>query len=140
MRTPKKRHALRVASNPVPKIRAVDRTESTAQFIQLATLVWERHYGPLPDGLVITFRDFNPKNWGIDNLLAITAQERLDRNRELPGLLRQRVLFQQERLGVQVVAQQVFDLQLQVIELQIGELRQRRLRIQQLLYQLPAAA
>lgn len=35
-------------------------------------LVWERAYGPVPDGYIIIFRDNNPDNCSLDNLMMIS--------------------------------------------------------------------
>ncbi len=37
--------------------------------------VWEEHHGPIPEGMVVTFRDSNPKNCSIENLMLITRGE-----------------------------------------------------------------
>lgn len=37
--------------------------------------VWEEHHGPIPEGMVVTFKDSNPENCSIDNLILITRGE-----------------------------------------------------------------
>lgn len=37
--------------------------------------VWEEHNGPLPDGMMVTFKDGNKLNCGIDNLMLVTRGE-----------------------------------------------------------------
>lgn len=38
-------------------------------------LLWEQHNGPIPDGHVVKFRDGNPDNLHIDNLMLLTKAE-----------------------------------------------------------------
>ena len=37
--------------------------------------VWEEHNGPVPDGMVVSFRDSNRLNCDISNLMLITKAE-----------------------------------------------------------------
>ena len=37
--------------------------------------VWEEHHGPIPEGMVVTFKDSNPENCSIENLMLITRGE-----------------------------------------------------------------
>lgn len=37
--------------------------------------VWEEHNGPIPPGMIVSFRDSNPLNCDIDNLMLITKGE-----------------------------------------------------------------
>lgn len=37
--------------------------------------VWEEHNGPIPDGMIVTFKDGNKQNCDIDNLMLITRGE-----------------------------------------------------------------
>lgn len=37
--------------------------------------VWEEHNGPIPDGMLIGFKDSNPLNCDIDNLMLLSIQE-----------------------------------------------------------------
>ena len=37
--------------------------------------VWEEHNGPIPEGMVVTFKDSNRLNCDIDNLMLITRRE-----------------------------------------------------------------
>lgn len=43
-------------------------------------LVWEKHNGKIPKGLVVVFKDENPKNLAIENLEMLTRLELLQRN------------------------------------------------------------
>lgn len=43
--------------------------------------VWEDHNGPIPEGMVITFKDSNPLNCELDNLLMVSKRENLEMNR-----------------------------------------------------------
>ena len=42
-------------------------------------LLWEKHHGPIPEGVVITFIDGNPDNITIENLRAETKEEKFQR-------------------------------------------------------------
>jgi hypothetical protein len=44
-------------------------------------LLWEKHNGPIPPGMLIIFRDGNPHNFSLDNLEMITRKELCTRNR-----------------------------------------------------------
>lgn len=44
-------------------------------------LVWEKHYGPVREGMIITFKDGDFTNCDIDNLEMISQAENLHRNR-----------------------------------------------------------
>lgn len=37
--------------------------------------VWEEHYGPVPEGMIVSFKDSNKLNCSIDNLMLITRGE-----------------------------------------------------------------
>lgn len=43
-------------------------------------LIYEQHYGPIPKGMIVTFRDRNPQNVVIENLELISRQEGMKRN------------------------------------------------------------
>lgn len=43
-------------------------------------LVWEEHNGPLPDGMIVTFKDGNKRNFDPGNLVAITRADNARRN------------------------------------------------------------
>ena len=45
-------------------------------------IVWERTYGPIPEGYMIIFLDGNHENFDIDNLAMITKAENLIMNRK----------------------------------------------------------
>lgn len=44
-------------------------------------IIWEQTYGPIPDGMIIIFKDKNKQNFDIANLEMITKQESIARNR-----------------------------------------------------------
>lgn len=44
-------------------------------------LLWEKFFGPVPEGHIISFRDGNPQNFDVSNLECITRKESLSRNR-----------------------------------------------------------
>ena len=53
--------------------------------------VWEEHNGPVPEGMVVTFKDSDRLNCDIDNLILVTRGEnaaltRLDYRFEDPDL------------------------------------------------------
>ena len=37
--------------------------------------IWEEHNGPIPEGMVVAFKDSNPENCAIDNLMVISKAE-----------------------------------------------------------------
>lgn len=37
--------------------------------------VWEEHNGPIPEGMIVSFRDSNKENCDISNLMLITKSE-----------------------------------------------------------------
>ncbi|WBH53522.1 hypothetical protein PALA8_04322 [Pseudomonas aeruginosa] len=43
-------------------------------------LLWEEHFGPIPTGHCVCFKDNNKQNVVIDNLEIITRAERMRRN------------------------------------------------------------
>lgn len=47
-------------------------------FVQKHRLIYEQHYGPVPDGYVVIFKDGNRFNFAPENLAAISMAERLD--------------------------------------------------------------
>ncbi|MCP9270312.1 HNH endonuclease [Xenorhabdus sp. XENO-1] len=48
-------------------------------------IIWEEHYGKLPAGNIIIFKDGNQLNCHIDNLLMITRQEHVILNKVYPN-------------------------------------------------------
>lgn len=47
----------------------------------LHLLVWEEHYGSVPDGMYVEFKDGDRKNVDISNLFLATKQEHIEMNR-----------------------------------------------------------
>ena len=37
--------------------------------------IWEQHNGPIPEGMIVTFKDQNPMNCDIENLMLVTRGE-----------------------------------------------------------------
>lgn len=64
-------------------IRESKRIKIGGKLIRLSTYTWEQAYGPVPLGSVVTFRDGNPLNCVLDNLLIMTRAENIARNRNL---------------------------------------------------------
>jgi hypothetical protein len=56
-------------------------------------LVWEKHYGTIPEGCIVHHKDENKLNWDIDNLELLTRAEHVDAHRDILG-----------RKGVKVIA------------------------------------
>ncbi len=58
--------------------------------------VWEQNFGPVPEGMVVAFKDSDKMNCDVDNLMLISRAEllRLNQNqyRETPGQLKPSVL------------------------------------------------
>lgn len=44
-------------------------------------LIWEQHYGPIPKGHIIIFKDKNKLNTNIENLMMISMKENMEINR-----------------------------------------------------------
>ena len=44
-------------------------------------LIYEQHYGPLPEGGIILFADGNKSNFDIDNLILTTQREMMAMNK-----------------------------------------------------------
>jgi hypothetical protein len=43
-------------------------------------VIWEKHFGPIPQNHMVIFKDGNKRNFDIDNLALITLQENMQRN------------------------------------------------------------
>jgi len=54
---------------------------SKGKFRMKHRLIWEEANGPLPDKMIVVFKDKNRRNFALDNLEAITLQESMARNR-----------------------------------------------------------
>lgn len=44
-------------------------------------VLWEKHNGPIPPGMLVVFKDGNPHNFNLDNFELITRQQAVKRNR-----------------------------------------------------------
>jgi hypothetical protein len=56
----------------------VERTEKGFEFVHV--LIWKQHYGDIPKGLFIVFKDRNQQNLVIENLEVIDRAENMRRN------------------------------------------------------------
>jgi len=56
----------------------VERTEKGFEFVHV--LIWKQHYGDIPKGLFIVFKDRNQQNLVIENLELIDRAENMRRN------------------------------------------------------------
>jgi hypothetical protein len=54
--------------------------DKTHEWKAVHVMNWEAKHGPLPDGVVVTFRDGNPQNPDIENLTAMNRDEVMRRN------------------------------------------------------------
>jgi len=61
-------------------VKVKDHGPEALRWRYLSAVVWQRHHGPLPEGMCLWFRDQNPLNCNLENLEAITMAERLRRN------------------------------------------------------------
>ena len=76
--------------NTVPVGTVVTRTDGYKQkkiaepnvWRLLHILVWEEHYGTVPDGMFVEFKDMNRENTDINNLFLATPKEHLEMNRQ----------------------------------------------------------
>lgn len=59
--------------------------------------VWEQHYGPVPEGMCVTFRDGNKLNCSIENLLLITESEKATRVTESMSPEQERLRVERSR-------------------------------------------
>ncbi|WP_289029584.1 HNH endonuclease signature motif containing protein [uncultured Algoriphagus sp.] len=50
------------------------------KWAQLKNHIWEQANGPIPSGYMVAFKDKNPKNCVIENLMLLTRQENMLRN------------------------------------------------------------
>lgn len=53
---------------------------SKGRYVFKHRLVWERENGPVPDGMLVVFKDRNKLNITLDNLELITREENMKRN------------------------------------------------------------
>lgn len=60
--------------------RKVTDTRSRHDWKLVHVMLWEAHNGPVPEGLILCFRDGNKQNIALDNLELITRAERMRRN------------------------------------------------------------
>lgn len=51
------------------------------RWILLQRIVWEEHNGPIPEGMIVCFKDNNPRNCNIDNLMLESRAEHAVMNR-----------------------------------------------------------
>lgn len=61
------------------------KTNMKGKFFRNARIIWELHNGPIPEGMLIHFRDKNEFNLLIDNLELQTHRQRGVRGNYLPG-------------------------------------------------------
>lgn len=54
--------------------------ERRKNWISKQRLIYEQHYGPIPEGYVVIFADGDVKNFNIDNLILVSRQENLIMN------------------------------------------------------------
>lgn len=60
----------------------VIRTEK--RIVRYNRYLWERHNGPIPEGHVIAYADFNTENNSIENLICISRSENIKRSAHHP--------------------------------------------------------
>jgi len=51
-----------------------------AKWKPLQTVIYEKNYGPIPEGMKVIFKDKNRFNFSIDNLECVTCAELMERN------------------------------------------------------------
>ena len=51
------------------------KVEGHRQMVYKHRWVWEQHYGPIPSGMMVTFRDGDARNCDIGNLMLISRSE-----------------------------------------------------------------
>lgn len=60
--------------------RKVADTGAKSDWVEVQKLVWTEHYGPVPDGHIVAFKDGNRRNFDPTNLELITRAEIMKRN------------------------------------------------------------
>jgi len=54
---------------------------SKANWVMLHVHIWEQEHGPVPEGHIIVFKDKDTMNVKLENLMMLTLEENMDRNR-----------------------------------------------------------
>ena len=62
--------------------KVLDKGMQKERFKLLHREIWEKHNGPVPDGMVIGFLDGNTENCDISNLFSISRELNLEMNRK----------------------------------------------------------
>lgn len=57
-----------------------DKNDSTSNFVQKHHLIYEKHFGALPDGYAVWFVDGDKQNFAIENLQSVSRAELLKKN------------------------------------------------------------
>jgi hypothetical protein len=57
-----------------------DTGHTRRDYVNVHWLLWIEHHGPIPPGMLIVFKDRNPRNIVIDNLECISRSENMRRN------------------------------------------------------------
>lgn len=60
--------------------RKVTDTRSRHDWKLVHVMLWEAHNGPVPEGLILCFKDSNKQNIALENLELLTRAERMQRN------------------------------------------------------------
>lgn len=58
---------------------------SKGKWVYLSRYIWEQEFGPIPKGMIITYKDGNPMNCVVDNLEMISRLENLQRRQKQAG-------------------------------------------------------
>lgn len=70
----------RVGKGDILQRKATETGNRQRDYRALHALTWEAHYGPIPAGHIVVFRDGNRRNFDIDNLELISRAENMRRN------------------------------------------------------------
>lgn len=72
--------AERISKDGILYRKVSDTGDKKTDWRAVHVLLWEERNGPLPDGMIVVFRDKNRKNFDIGNLEALTRSEHMKRN------------------------------------------------------------
>ena len=70
----------RVTKEGYLKRKMTDTGYPPRDWVEVQRIVWEEHFGPIPDGHVVLFRDSNKLNFDPGNLELISRAENMNRN------------------------------------------------------------
>jgi hypothetical protein len=70
----------RIADGGYLQKKLTDTGDTRRDYVNVHWLLWIEHHGPIPPGMLIVFKDRNPRHITIDNLECISRSENMRRN------------------------------------------------------------